>query len=56
MAVVSNLDGASGASSCRFGADSPGDSPGKFARPCSAQPELRQQLVSCEGAGGHAGE
>lgn len=41
---------------CRFGANSPGDSPGKFARPGSAQPELHKQLVSGQRAGEHAGE
>lgn len=41
---------------CRFGANSPGDGPGKFARPRSAQPELHQQLVSGQRAGEHAGE
>lgn len=40
----------------RFGADSPGNSPGKFARPGPAQSELHQQLVSGQRAGEHAGE
>lgn len=40
----------------RFGANSPGDRPGKFARSGLAQPELHQQLVSSQRAGEHAGE
>lgn len=39
----------------RFRANSPGDSPGKFARPGPAQPELHKQLVSGQRAGEHAG-
>ncbi|PWA22581.1 hypothetical protein CCH79_00015134, partial [Gambusia affinis] len=45
-----------GALDDQFGANSPGDGPGKFARPRSAQPELHQQLVSGQRAGEHAGE
>ncbi len=41
---------------CRFGANSPGDRPGKFARSRPAQPELHKQLVSGQRAGEHAGE
>lgn len=52
-----NHSQASCASSCgRFGANSPGDRPGKFAHPRPAQRELHQQLVPGEGAGGAAGE
>lgn len=40
----------------RFGANSPGDSLGKFARPCPPQPELYKQLVSGQRAGEPAGE
>lgn len=51
------LSKASCASSCaRFGANSPGNRPGKFAHPRPAQRELHQQLVPGEGAGGAAGE
>lgn len=40
----------------RFGANSPGDRPGKFAHPRLAEREFHQQLVTGEGAGGAAGE
>lgn len=59
MVTVSsgNNSQASCAPSCpRFGANSPGNRPGKFAHPRPAQPELRQHLVPGEGAGGAAGE
>lgn len=41
---------------CRFRANSPGDSPGKFARPGPAQRELCKQLVSGPRAGEPAGK
>lgn len=43
-------------SCARFGANSPGNRPGKFAHPRPAQRELHQHLVPGQGAGGAAGE